>query len=116
MTTTPALTVRQLRSLDLTSQGFSATEIARTLGTTTGSITACMHRAYQKLGANSAAHAVRIALETGLIPAPEIGALRAELTRVYAALVVANDLLASRPTEDVPPSHPFGDYLLRMVA
>lgn len=117
------LTPRQVEILNLISHGLTYAQVSDKLGINRDSVKTHLVRIYAKLDATCGPHAVRRGFETGALAngvgtplLVENAALRAELARVYAALVVANDLLASRPTEDVPPSHPFGDYLLRSVA
>jgi hypothetical protein len=65
------------------------------------------------VGAKSAAHAVRIGLETGALPGSEVAALRTELGRVYTALAEANSRLVSQAEVSVV-AHPFGEYLLQL--
>lgn len=113
---TGELTERQIHILDLVSQGFSLRQIAKETDSTRSAVGTCLSRAYLKLGATSGPHAVRLALEAGILPTT--GTLRAELRRVYAALAAANEELAKRPAVPVAAarSHPFSDYLLGLGA
>lgn len=108
------LTPRQVLVLNLVSQGLSFAEIAEKLGSKPSSINSTAHTAYGKLGAKTAAHAVRIGFELGILTGSEL--LLSELARVYRALAVANQALALRPGTGTVAAHPFGEYLLRTAA
>lgn len=116
---------RQEQILDLISHGATYQHAAQELELTLPSVVSHLKRAYDRMGARTAAHAVRRGFETGiLVPGrsdvtglrAENDHLRAELQRVYRALVQANTELATRPAGEAPLSHPFSDLLLRMVA
>lgn len=117
------LTQRQVEILNLISHGLTYAQVSDKLGINRDSVKTHLVRVYEKLDATCGPHAVRRGFETGAL-ANGVGtpllventALRAELARVYAALVTANTLLASRPAEETTPSHPFGDLILRRMA
>lgn len=60
-------TVKQLRLLELLSYGASYGEAGLVLGITVNSVKIHARRLYARLGANNAAHAVRVGLERGLL-------------------------------------------------
>lgn len=117
---------RQEQILELVSQGHTYEDIAAELGIGAKSVIAHMKRLFARVGAKTAAHAVRIGFEAELfVPAvysdalglrAQNNALRVELARVYRALAAANTALAERPTARTVQAHPFGEYLLREVA
>jgi DNA-binding CsgD family transcriptional regulator len=115
------ITDRQARALLLLSEGYSYKQAAKRLEMSHTALSTMLSKTYANLGADSAAHAVRIGFEIGLLSPgrtyrvqEEVDALTAELARVYRALAVAN---GERHTPVTPArSHPFGDYLLRSEA
>lgn len=60
-------TPTQLRLLELLSFGASQVDAARVLGVTVNSVKIHARRLYARLGADNAAHAVRVGLERGLL-------------------------------------------------
>ena len=73
------LTPGQLLALDMASRGLAQKAIARTLNTTQSAVGMMLRRARGKLGAHSTAHAVRIALESGILcPRETVAAIEPE--------------------------------------
>lgn len=67
-----AVTARQRQILALTASGYTAAQIATRLGIQPSTVHERLHRVYRKLGARDRAHAVAIALVTGLLEADDI--------------------------------------------
>jgi len=103
------LTQRQVEILTLLSEGVTFPKIAEKLGCSRGAVNSCVAHAYAKLGARSAAHAVRLGFEHGILTGSE--AVYVELARVYRALAEANAQIVGKPTPMVR-AHAFGAYLL----
>lgn len=110
---------RQEQVLELVSQGRSRAEIAAQLYMSVHTVHSLLNRLYDRLGASTPAHAVRRGFESGaLIPntsqalglVAENQALRAELGRVYRALVEANRQLRNNVHDSYEP-HQFSEYL-----
>jgi DNA-binding CsgD family transcriptional regulator len=64
----PGLSPRELLVLDLASRGYTASAIAREVGSSARTVGKHLERAYRKLGVNDRASAVRLVLELGLLP------------------------------------------------
>lgn len=64
------VTPRQRQLLYLASVGMENREIADELGLTLNTVKYQLHRTYRRLGARNRAHAVRLALEIGLLGVP----------------------------------------------
>ncbi|WP_171117848.1 helix-turn-helix transcriptional regulator [Streptomyces sp. Z423-1] len=62
-----AVTSRQLQILALAASGYTAAQTAARLGIQPSTVHERLHRVYRKLGARDRAHAVAIALVTGLL-------------------------------------------------
>lgn len=62
------LSTREVQIIDLAAQGCTHKEIAAKLYLGEGTVKNCMSVAYSKLGATNKAHAVTLAIESGLLP------------------------------------------------
>ncbi|MFG3660270.1 response regulator transcription factor [Streptomyces sp. NPDC047706] len=62
-----AITSRQLQILALTASGYTAAQIGARLDIAASTVHERLHRTYRKLGARDRAHAVAIALITGVL-------------------------------------------------
>lgn len=67
-----AVTARQRQILALAASGYTAGQIGTRLGIQASTVHERLHRTYRKLGARGCAHAVAIALVTGLLDADDI--------------------------------------------
>lgn len=68
------LTQLQLRVVDLLSRGHNIQQVARLMSISVNTVKIHVRRAYARLGADSAAHAVRLCFERGLlIPGDGLG-------------------------------------------
>ncbi|MEU3826490.1 helix-turn-helix transcriptional regulator [Streptomyces sp. NPDC029080] len=67
-----AVTSRQKQILALAGSGYTASQIAGRLGIRASTVNERLHRTYRKLGARDRAHAVAIALVTGLLDVEDI--------------------------------------------
>lgn len=63
-----ALTVREMQILSLITQGYSNNEIAACLGVTANTLKTHVRQIYRKIGVDSRAQAVGIALQHGFVP------------------------------------------------
>jgi LuxR family quorum sensing-dependent transcriptional regulator len=66
------VTARQRQILALAASGYTAGQIGTRLGIQASTVHERLHRTYRKLGARGCAHAVAIALVTGLLDADDI--------------------------------------------
>jgi DNA-binding CsgD family transcriptional regulator len=66
----PWLSLRELDVLDLVARGFSDKEIALRIGVSAATVNTHLRHVYAKLRAHNRAHAVAVALRSGVLKSP----------------------------------------------